>query len=248
MRNRLFAAAALAGLLLASSTSRAATYMTISFNGDFPKYIQDNGSSDGNPILGQITSINDQMATANGFTYSVLSGVSNAPQPALLGPPSVAATPSNPDQARLQLTSIVARNTGTAAGTLIIELVDNGFVDPTGLVEFASGVGGTLSKTSAGAAVQSVTLESLIDDGSGVVTSGPQTFSSAQTYATFQNDRELPTFTDGPFTLRQRMSITLVAGGSATISGLTAVTPIPEPLAAGAVGSLLLIALRRRKA
>jgi hypothetical protein len=218
LRSAITFAAALAGLVVASSARATSAILTITQTGASPITVLDNGPGDSSPAPGNITW---QQAGVGGFNLSFVNAVSNSPGDGIHG--------------QISQSEFDIRNTSAGPFTLTITLTDTGFTNPAAADRvLSSDFTATLQGLGAN---DSVSLQS----------SANSTLTPLQTLTVGGTDHQTVPFSDtGTYSLKSVTTVTLSPGATAILAASTTVTPEPASLALVGLGGLGL--LRRRRA
>jgi hypothetical protein len=217
---------------LVATSARAALILNIN-NGAI--VVTDNGAGDSDPTVGRIS---NTTTSAAGYSLAISLATSNSPGSATAG--------------LIQLNSLDVHN-ATGTSPLDIRVSDTNFTSPGGAggMLLGSSIGGTFTGAAVGDSVQ---FQSFADPANGqpasAVSSANLTFTKAGTLPSDPfNGQNVTAWTRGAgaYSLADHVIINLSANGQVQISGATNAT-VPEPavLSTLALGSLGLVARRRR--
>lgn len=224
-----------------SATARATLVITLT-----------NGASTVTVTDGEIAPNLDQSAATGTIVYSGAVG-------AFLTTITVASSnsPGSPALAKLNVTSIDGFNTAGSQQQLVVTVSDVNFAQPNGPVALQSTYSGSFNNAQAG---DSTSFQSFVDPTNSLAE--PPSLSTLQSFnlstAVLQSISDtsapLPFSAPGNYSITDVTTITVAAGATWQVSGITNVTPLsggdtPEPatLALLAPASLLLMARRLRR-
>jgi len=259
----LMAAAAVAAAILGAPNRAQATFQLTLKSGSQTFVITDDGAGDLDPTTG---AINVNKTFTNGVQINAkITGDSNATVDQFGNPPG----PS--DDARMHITAITVKNTGSGQATVSAYLSDDGFATPVGTPLFMSSSASATASGFKSSAGDKITFQTFVDDannlygGSEIGPAGSTTTTGVQSSVAIDiattttsaiafspgTVTDKPVSGSAPFSMTQQLKVTLTGGGNVTFNGQSDVTIAPAPagflLVASGLPCLALGFWRRRQ-